>query len=361
MLEEKIAHLTDEKLIEDEDNELKQIEEKQKVAKNKLSLIHLESRKMVEERAKEEICLMDDLLKWSGEEEKKIKELIVLTHLMSDERRKGDEVKKVSVEANEKFLEIETEVEYLLMKMKEAELEEKELQNQMCVKSEVVDTLEKKIKKISRMQVENISLDTNLKESEGKRLIAENELEHLRKVEEDKFKLDDENVELSHYVHQHEAEVLNCKTEIFAAQEELKLKSGNLCLLEVTVQKLNISKRNKLAELEKLSQVVLCRGGAVSSTNCSSSLLQDQLESLKADLVKIFITEEDKTNSIRNLEEELKTKSDLLDSLQDTNEISLARNVELNNSIALEKASLDSEMSKVAELDTKKEVINSET
>ena len=70
-MEEKIAHLTDEKLIEDEDNELKQIEEKQKVAKNKLSLIHVESRKMVEERAKEEIGLRDDLSTRSGEEGKK--------------------------------------------------------------------------------------------------------------------------------------------------------------------------------------------------------------------------------------------------------------------------------------------------
>ena len=65
------------------------------------------------------------------------------------------------------------------------------------------------------------------------------------------------------------------------------------------------------------------------------------MASLKADLVKTFRTEEVKTNSISNLGEELKTKSDLLDYLQDTNEISLARNVGLNNSIAFEKASLD--------------------
>ena len=91
------------------------------------------------------------------------------------------------METNDKFLEIETEVEDILMKIKEAVLEENELQNQMCVKSELMETLEKKIKKISHMQVENISLDTNLKESEGKRHIAENELEHLRKVKEEKI------------------------------------------------------------------------------------------------------------------------------------------------------------------------------
>ena len=347
-----------EKLVEAADIELKKIEEEKKVAVEKCKLIKEETEKSFKVGANTERCLREELMILRADKAKKQDELTGLSELLIIEKNRNEDIDKATLTAQESALKVETQISKLVMKRKEIEMEEIEIKNQLNVNSKLVETLEIKVVKIEKMKAEIIALDTYLKESEAKRLLAESELEYLRKVEEDRLKLDEENLQLSQRVHLHEAAVLSCKTEVSEAHE--KLKSIDIGLLEADVQKMINLKRNKLAEIEKHTHSILSSSEVVSGSKCSSSLLQAQFDTLEAEHVKKVRTVEDKTKTVSNLGEELITQDVLLDSLRVNKGKAEARTAALINEIELLTSSLASKTKISNELEAKKEEVGTE-
>merc|ERR1719508_256389 len=265
VLLERLLKLDDEKETIEIKGKNKELEEtllndEVDVAKKENAIIIVETGDMVEDIQGKDKRL-GELIKGLGVEEgKRSDELKCLMGVLMDEEKKIDKAVTKSLAIESDIVEIETKKSRFEDKRKEMETEKKYLDNQVFDNSELVVKLKKKIINIEDMKSEMEVLDETLKEAEATRLEAENEYKLLSKVQEEKLKLDDENLELSVHVHDYESQVHNCKTDIYAAQDELKKKTKDLCLLESKVLELNACKRNKLKEFEKIRKFAETKG-----------------------------------------------------------------------------------------------------
>merc|ERR1712096_186141 len=188
------------------------------VAKKENSIIIVETGDMVEDRQGKDKRLGELIERLAVEEGKRSDELKCLTEILIDEEKKIDKAVTKSLAIESDIVEIETKKSRFEDERKEIETEKKYLDNLVFDNSEMVVKMKKRIIDIEDMKSEMEVLDETLKEAEASRLEAENEYKLLTKVQEEKLKLDDENVELGVHVHDYEAQVQNCKTDVYAAQ-----------------------------------------------------------------------------------------------------------------------------------------------
>merc|ERR1719186_215096 len=135
------------------------------------------------------------------------------------------------------------------------------------------------------------------------------------------------------------AKGINCKTDIYAAQDELKKKTKDLGLLESKVLDLNACKRNKLKELEKMRKYAETKGKILSGSKISSSELYAKLERLTS--VKLDVSEtESKKEIVVNMKEDLKVVKKSLMTFQGNLEAVAARNKSLGENLEIAKSAL---------------------
>merc|ERR1719186_2331760 len=135
------------------------------------------------------------------------------------------------------------------------------------------------------------------------------------------------------------AKGINCKTDIYAAQDELKKKTKDLGLLESKVLDLNACKRNKLKELEKMRKYAETKGKILSGSKISSSELYAKLERLTS--VKLEVSEaESKKEIVMNMKEDLKVVKKSLMTFQGNLEAVAARNKSLGVNFEIAKSAL---------------------
>merc|ERR1719186_2117998 len=135
------------------------------------------------------------------------------------------------------------------------------------------------------------------------------------------------------------AKGINCKTDIYAAQDELKKKTKDLGLLESKVLDLNACKRNKLKELEKMRKYAETKGKILSDSKISSSQLYAKLERLTS--VKLDVSEaESKKGIVVNIKEDLKVVKKSLMTFQGNLDAVAARNKSLGENFEIAKSAL---------------------
>merc|ERR1719186_941624 len=135
------------------------------------------------------------------------------------------------------------------------------------------------------------------------------------------------------------AKGINCKTDIYAAQDELKKKTKDLGLLESKVLDLNACKRNKLKELEKMRKYAETKGKILSGSKISSSELYAKLERLTS--VKLEVSEaESKKEIVVNMKQDLKVVKKSLMTFQGNLEAVAARNKSLGENLEIAKSAL---------------------
>merc|ERR1719186_514044 len=135
------------------------------------------------------------------------------------------------------------------------------------------------------------------------------------------------------------AKGINCKTDIYAAQDELKKKTKDLGLLESKVLELNTCKRNKLKELEKMRKYAETKGKILSDSKISSSELYAKLERLTS--VKPDVSEaESKKEIVVNFKEDLKVVKKSLMTFQGNLDAVAARNKSLGENFEIAKSAL---------------------
>merc|ERR1719186_1915128 len=135
------------------------------------------------------------------------------------------------------------------------------------------------------------------------------------------------------------AKGINCKTDIYAAQDELKKKTKDLGLLESKVLELNTCKRNKLKELEKMRKYAETKGKILSDSKISSSELYAKLERLTS--VKPDVSEaESKKEIVVNFKEDLKVVKKSLMTFQGNLDAVAARNKSLGENLEMAKSAL---------------------
>eukprot|EP00092_Neocalanus_flemingeri_P098570 GFUD01125702.1.p1 GENE.GFUD01125702.1~~GFUD01125702.1.p1 ORF type:complete len:808 (+),score=287.17 GFUD01125702.1:303-2426(+) len=241
----------------------------------------------------------------------------------------------------------------LAVKRTELEKEKNGLENHMLDNTELVESLKKKVDDIAGMKTEMEGLDETLKQSEEKRITAENEYNHLGNIQEEKKQLEEENLKLSESVHVYEDQVQHCKTDISAAQEELKFKTRGLGLLESKVLELNTSKRNNLNEFDKVRKLAESKGKTVSVSKSCSSGLQTKLESLKSELKTSISVASNKKEIVAKMEVDVMNQNELLKSLTNNLQGVSKENKRLNQNIVDAKSALTSKARETSEWETK--------
>eukprot|EP00092_Neocalanus_flemingeri_P025758 GFUD01027924.1.p1 GENE.GFUD01027924.1~~GFUD01027924.1.p1 ORF type:complete len:808 (+),score=294.24 GFUD01027924.1:303-2426(+) len=241
----------------------------------------------------------------------------------------------------------------LEVKRTEFEKEKNGLKNHMLDNTELFESLKKKVEDIAGMKTEMEGLEETLKQSEEKRITAENEYNHLGNIQEEKKQLEEENLKLSESVHVYEDQVQHCKTDISAAQEELKFKTRGLGLLESKVLELNTSKRNNLNEFDKVRKLAESKGKTVSVSKSCSSGLQTKLESLKSELKTSISVASNKKEIVAKMEVDVMNQNELLKSLTNNLQGVSKENKRLNQNIVDAKSALTSKARETSEWETK--------
>eukprot|EP00092_Neocalanus_flemingeri_P025760 GFUD01027926.1.p1 GENE.GFUD01027926.1~~GFUD01027926.1.p1 ORF type:complete len:1030 (-),score=391.51 GFUD01027926.1:179-3268(-) len=357
-LEERLLQIDDEKYnaekqIESEEKELVLLGEMLEAVKKNTSLIKLENNDVMNLREKKDLTLRDEIRKLIQDEEINQKDTRDLSDLLSEKAKLGDQVMNDSSKAEQDIFKLETEMSALEVKRTEFEKENNGFKNHMLDNTELVESLKKKVEDIAGMKTEMEGLEETLKQSEEKRITAENEYKHLGNIQEEKKQLEEENLELSERVHVYEDQVQHCKTDISAAQEELKLKTKGLGLLESKVLELNASKRNNLNEFDKVRKLAESKGKTVSVSKSCSSDLQTKLESLKSELKTSISVASDKKEIVAKMEVDVMNQNELLKSLTNNLQGVSKENKRLNQNIVVAKSALTSKARETIECETK--------
>eukprot|EP00092_Neocalanus_flemingeri_P041119 GFUD01044777.1.p1 GENE.GFUD01044777.1~~GFUD01044777.1.p1 ORF type:complete len:1026 (+),score=386.47 GFUD01044777.1:49-3126(+) len=357
-LEERLLQIDDEKYnaekqIESEEKELVLLGEMLEAVKKNTSLIMLENNDVMNLRERKDLTLREEIRKLTRDEEINQKDTRELSDLLSEKEKVRDQVMNDSSKAEQDIFKLETEMSALEGKRTEFEKEKNGLKNQLFDNTELVESLKKKVEDIARMKTEMEGLEETLKQSEEKRITAENEYKHLGNIQEDKKQLEAENLELSERVHVYEDQVQHCKTDISAAQEELKLKTKDLGLLESKVLELNASKRNEMKEFEKVKKLAEGKEKTVSVSKSCSLDLKTKLESLKSELKTTISVASNKKEIVAKMEVDVMNQNELLKSLTNNLQDVSKENKRLNQNIVVDKSALTSKARETIECETK--------
>lgn len=309
-LQEKLRRLDDEKLqteelIEEGVKENNDLEEKLKMVEDETALTLMHTREVVEDGQKKEECLKKDILKLKKEEQELKMKAEDLSGLMNLEKKRNEEAETLIMTVEKDIAELGIQTVGMAVDIKELDERKQQFEAQLVENNELVEALERKLLVVEEMKVEIGSLDKTLKESEGKRLKAEEDYKILGEVQYEKDILEAENQKLSQDVHENEFKVQNRKVKVAAAQEDLKLKSKNLCLLESRLLEVNAGHRNKVKQVEKVRKLAESRGKSSTGSKSSSSGLKNKFDSLKAELDQEKINVDFKKENVLKLEEAL--------------------------------------------------------
>eukprot|EP00092_Neocalanus_flemingeri_P041120 GFUD01044778.1.p1 GENE.GFUD01044778.1~~GFUD01044778.1.p1 ORF type:complete len:1018 (-),score=374.46 GFUD01044778.1:53-3106(-) len=364
-LEERLLQINDEKYnaekqIESDEKELVLLDEMLKTVKKDTSLIMLENNDVMDLGERKDRTLRGEIGKLMQDEVNNQIDIRDLSELMSEKEKLGDQVMNDSSKAEQDIFKLETEMSALEVKRNEFEKEKNGLKNQVLDNTELVESLKKKVEDIAGMKTEMEGLEETLKLSEEKRITAENEYKHLGNIQEEKKQLEEENLKLSERVHVYEDQVQYCKTDISAAQEELKLKTRGLGLLESKVLELNASKINYLNEFEKVRKLAECKGKTVSVSKSCSSDLQTKLESLKSELEKTVSVASDKKEIVSKMEVDVMNRNKLLKPLKNDLQGVSKENQRIDQNIKVVKCALTSKAIEAIECETKNNTLEIE-
>jgi len=344
-LQEKLRRLDLEKLktegmIEDGLKENKVLEEKLNRVDNETALTLMQTRELVEDGQKKEDSLKKDISTLKKEEQELKVKAEDLSGRLNLEMKRNEEVETLITAVKKDIVELGFQTGGVEAEVKEFDERKLKFEAQLAEKNELVEALERKMVVVEEMKVEIGRLDETLKDSEGKRLKAEEDYKFLGEVQYEKDKLEDENQKLSQDVHDNESKVQNSKVKVAAAQDDLKLKSKDLCLLESRLLEVNASHRNKAKQVERVRKLAESRGKSATGSKSSSSGLKTKFDSLKAELEQELTIVDSRKENIASLKEALGVQVTASKSAHEKFDSVISTNKDLDHNLAHVKSDL---------------------
>jgi len=357
-LQEKLRRLDDEKLqteglIEDGIEENNDLEDKKKMVEDETAFTLKQTREVVEDGQKKEECWKKEILKLKKEEHELKVKAENLSGLLILEKKRNEEVEILTMTVEKDIAELGIQTGGTVSEIKDLDETKKQFEAQLVEKNEQVEALERKLVVIEVMKVEIGSLGKTLKESEGKRLKAEDDFKILGAVQYEKDKLEDENQKLRQDVHDNESKIQNSKVEVAAAQDDLKLKSKNLCLLESRLLEVKAGHRNKVKQEEKVRKLAESRGKSATGSKSSSSGLKTKFDSLKAEHDDEKLNVDSKKENVLRLNEALVVEVLALKSAHEKLDTVISTNKDLDHNLTNVNSALETVTGKGEKLEDK--------
>ena len=319
LLEEKLSNLGDEIIkteafIKDEEKDGKTLDLKIDTVIKETKLVKVQTKKLIEEGGQKEEELKKEISKLERDEQGLMTKGELVEASIAEKRNHVDGRKASCLEMKTDLRDLGIAIMALNAKVEDYEARKITNEAQLVESKELIKSFEKKLAVMEEMKGEIEVLGGDLKKSDDKRLVAEEEYKLLGEVQNEKKRLEEENQNLSQDVHNYESKVQNCKSEVSAAQEELKLKSKNLGALETKVLEMESMGRNKVKQVEKVRKLAETRGKTVTGSKTSSSVLKIKLNSLAAELKNTNDASEVRKEKLHTMKIDLKNKNSTLGS-----------------------------------------------